>query len=297
MNSFERMPELARRFRRVSASRANLWRPYYAVLSALRWIRILKPVTSLLGTQYKPSRTLLEIDITYACNLACRNCNRSIALAPEARHLKVDDLERAVDEWLSVDHRWDRIRILGGEPTLHPRIPEIIASLSRYQTQFPDCILEIVTNGHGPRVNRVLQELPQSFIVDNSEKSGPVQPHFGPFNLAPLDDTKFRWADFSNGCSIARDCGMGLTPGGYYPCAVAGGIDRVLGINLGRRTLPRLDDTMADIAKRLCGMCGRFRDGHHVPRALRPSLTEQRTSPTWVAAYENWRRRRESSRA
>lgn len=26
-------------------------------------------------------------------------------------------------------------------------------------------------------------------------------------------------------------CGMGVTPYGYYPCAVAGGIDRIFGFN------------------------------------------------------------------
>ncbi len=290
------MPELARRFHRVSANRKFLWRPYYALLAVVRWIRVLRPVTRLLGPQYAPSRSLLEIDITYTCNLACHNCNRSVGLAPESRDLKTDELESAVDEWIVLDHRWDRIRLLGGEPTLHPRFAEIVAIISRYQRHYPDCLLEVVTNGHGRRVNKVLRDLPASFLVDNSAKSGPIQPHFGPFNLAPLDDMNYRWADFSNACSIARDCGMGLTPGGYYPCAVAGGIDRVLGLNLGRAAFPSPNDTMPDIAGRLCGMCGRFRDGHHVPRALRINLTEQRTSPAWIAAYDEWRKRKGAAR-
>jgi hypothetical protein len=297
MNSFDLMPKLSRRFRRVSPTRKFLWRPYYAVLAVLRWIRILKPVTQLLGTQYKPSRSLLEIDITYACNLACHNCNRSVGLAPESRHMKTEELECAVDEWIALGQRWDRIRLLGGEPTLHPRFTDIVAIISRYQKHFPCCLLEVVTNGHGPRVNTALRDLPLSFLVDNSEKSGPIQPHFGPFNLAPLDDANYRWADFSNACSIARDCGIGFTPGGYYPCAVAGGIDRILGLNLGRAAFPSPDDTMTDIAGRLCGMCGRFRDGHHVPRALRMNVTEQRTSPAWITAYDEWRKRKESARA
>jgi hypothetical protein len=153
----------------------------------------------------------------------------------------------------------------------------------------------VVTNGHGRRVRKALTTLPKSVMVDNSNKSGPVQPHFGPFNLAPVDEPIFRWADFSNACSIARDCGMGLTPDGYYPCAVAGGVDRVLGLGLGRRAFPSRDDNMADMAAKLCGMCGRFRDGHHVPRALRTALNEQFTSPAWKAAYEAWHRKKKAA--
>jgi hypothetical protein len=90
---------------------------------------------------------------------------------------------------------------------------------------------------------------------------------------------------------------MGLTPTGYYPCAVAGGIDRILGAQLGRKTLPADSDDMLEELDKLCRLCGRFQDGHYVPRALRPALTEARISPTWAKLYEKWRRRRVASGA
>ena len=49
---------------------------------------------------------------------------------------------------------------------------------------------------------------------------------------------------------------------------------------------------MLEELEKLCRLCGRFRDGHFVPRALRPALTEAKVSPTWVKLYEQWRLRR-----
>lgn len=117
--------------------------------------------------------------------------------------------------------------MLGGEPTLHPRFSAVIGELERYRTWNGDCLIEVVSNGYGERVRHALARLPSHIWVENSNKTGPVQPSFGPFNLAPCDDRAYRHADYRNGCAIIEECGMGLTPLGYYPCAVAGGIDRI----------------------------------------------------------------------
>jgi hypothetical protein len=102
-------------------------------------------------------------------------------------------------------------------------------------------------------------------------------------------DLALAGADFGNGCAIARDCGMGLCWGGYYPCAVAGGIDRIAGFDLGRKILPAQRDDLRDLMRVFCRLCGRFREGHYLPRALRPALEGERTSPTWERLYRSWR--------
>ncbi|NTX08789.1 MULTISPECIES: radical SAM protein [Myxococcus] len=239
---------------------------------------------------------MIEIDITYLCNLSCFNCNRSVRQAPEALHLPLDGVTAFVEQSLARGKRWRRIRVLGGEPTLHPAFFAIIEELRRYRRSNPECIIEVVTNGHEEAVRSRLARLPADIWVENSAKTSDVQPTFGPFNLAPVDDPAYRHADFRNGCAIMRDCGMGLTPLGYFPCAVAGGVTRITGEGGGRTELPTDDDEMEDLIERNCRLCGRFRDGHYVPTNIRPTMLEERMSPSWIALYRDWWRKHKPGR-
>ena len=253
-----------------------------------RWIRVQKPMTKLMGYQYQVADDLIEIDITYQCNLKCNNCNRSSAQAPSKTHIGLDEITHFVDDSLSQNKHWRNIRVSGGEPTLHPELSEILSELYRLKLAHPDLTIQLVTNGHGRHVNKVISMLPEWLCIENSAKTDSVQPDFGPFNLAPVDSWYHKFSDFSNGCDIAKTCGLGLTPQGYYPCAVAGGIDRVLNLKGGRQRLPSSDDEMHDLMRRNCGLCGRFRDGHYVPPKLRPRIFEQHTSATWNKIYQEW---------
>jgi sulfatase maturation enzyme AslB (radical SAM superfamily) len=269
----------------------TFYRFLFAMKKWLRWIRVQRATTKLLGFQYRAATEAIEIDLTYLCNLRCSNCNRSSAQAPDAIHIGLDVVRQFVDESLLARRYWSRIRLLGGEPTLHPDFMAILAELERYRVEYPDASIQLVTNGYGPKVKRILQRLPTSIYVENSSKSSDVQPGFGPFNLAPIDSAAYSWADYRNGCAVASTCGLGLTPQGYYPCAIAGGIDRVLGLKRGRNQLPPPNDEMRDLMDAACRLCGRFRDGHYVPEKLRAPLLKQETSPSWQKIYEEWRSR------
>ncbi|RKI49568.1 radical SAM protein [Corallococcus sp. AB004] len=271
-------------------------RMWYRARAWWRHQRVSRSLTHVLGPQYRRSQELIEIDITYLCNLNCFNCNRSVRQAPEALHLPLEAVTAFVEQSLARRKRWRRIRVLGGEPTLHPAFFAIIEELRRYRRSHPECLIEVVTNGHGEAVRSKLARLPTDIWIENSAKTGEVQPAFGPFNLAPVDDAAYRHADFRNGCAIMRDCGMGLTPLGYFPCAVAGGVARITGEGGGRRELPSDDDDMMDLVERNCRLCGRFRDGHYVPTNLRPALLEERMSSSWIALYRDWWRKHKPGR-
>lgn len=261
---------------------------WFHLKAVWRWLRVQKPMTKLMGFQYQVADDLIEIDITYQCNLKCNNCNRSSAQAPDKTQIGLDEISRFVEDSLSQKKRWRKIRVLGGEPTLHPQLSEILAELYRLKQIHPELSIQLVTNGYGRRVNKAISVLPEWLSIENSAKTDVVQPKFGPFNLAPVDSWYHKFSDFSNGCDIAKTCGIGLTPQGYYPCAVAGGIDRVLNQKNGRQRLPESDDEMRDLMKHACGLCGRFRDGHYVPPKLRPQILEQRTSISWKKIYQEW---------
>lgn len=256
-----------------------------------RWFRIQKMSTRLLGYQYTPSVDLIEIDITYLCNLRCKNCNRSSAQAPDAVHISLSDVTRFVEETIANQRCWRRIRILGGEPTLHPEFLAILNALLPLKQIGLAEKIQVVSNGFGPKVNATLEKLPKGIELENSAKVGNIQPAFGPFNEAPKDSPVYHFTDFRHGCDIMHSCGIGLTPLGYYPCAVAGGIDRVTNTGHGRSHLPSSDDEMRDLLARNCQLCGRFKDGHYVPEKLRPPLLEQKTSKSWHAIYQTWKAR------
>lgn len=285
-NSFARPASFPERWLRAG-------RVWYALRALWRRVRVQRGVTRLFGPQYRRSRDRIEIDITYACNLRCYNCNRSVRQAPEALHMPLATVRSFVDDSICRGKRWARIRALGGEPTLHPEFSEVVEELRRYRRWHSSCLVEVVTNGHGAEVVSRLEQLGGDIWIENSHKAGPLQPAFRPFNLAPLDDASYARAAYENGCAIAVDCGMGLTPAGYYPCAVAGGIDRIAGEGLGRTSLPEDDDDMTDVFGRLCRLCGRFHDGHYVPKNLRIPLLEEQVSPTWEGLYREWHRRRQ----
>jgi len=250
-----------------------------------RWLRVQRPVTRALGPRHARSRDRIEIDITWACNLRCFNCNRSCEQAPTGEGMTLAQVEAFVADTVARGKRWARIRVLGGEPTLHPDFLAILDRLRAWRDDHaPEAVIEVVSNGHGERVLAALAQVPVDVRVENTAKVGPRQP-FQSFNVAPADLPAYRGADYANGCPVTSSCGIGLTAGGYYPCAVAGGIDRVVGLGMGRTNLPADDDDMIDQLDAFCRRCGCFK------RLREDPLDRPLRSPLWEAAYGEWRRR------
>ncbi|MFZ0242811.1 MAG: hypothetical protein WAL90_14300 [Desulfobacterales bacterium] len=248
------------------------------LLDAYQFVRAQSFVANRCGRQFLPSRDFVEIDITYKCNLKCLNCNRSCAQAPSDLEMPVADVAAFISQSIEKQIAWKRIRILGGEPTLHSRIFDIIDLFIAYKRKHnPSARLVLGTNFYGNRVHRVLEKLPEAIAVKSTLKSSRVT-LFRPFNVAPVDGVTNRFSDYACGCRIIEQCGLGLTPSGYYMCAVAGGIDRIFGYHLGRRTLPNETDTLADQMTAFCGLCGHF--GFQWP------TRRTRQSKTWRLAYE-----------
>ncbi len=268
----------------------------YHLKGIWRSLRINRHLTALLGSQYKRSRDMIEIDITYRCNLNCCNCNRSVRQAPEAIDISLLQIEAFVFESIERKIMWKRIRVLGGEPTLHPQFIQIIDTLEKYTSSNKECEIQVVTNGYGEKVNSMLDQLPKHIWVENSNKKGSWQPDFAPFNMAPCDNPLFKNSDYANGCAIMEECGMGLTPMGYYPCAVAGGIDRIAGIKLGYSHIPDCKDDMSAILKEMCQYCGRFSDGHYIPKNIRNQVVGEPISPSWQVLYDNWKRKKTAAK-
>lgn len=258
----------------------RLWRRC-AHLTTRYFLWRIKPLpTRLLGPLWRRSRNAVEVDITYACNLKCFNCNRSCQQDPTGVRMSTEQMRHFLEESRGRGIRWKSIRLLGGEPTSHPQFLEIVNLVLEYRDKFsPKTRIEIFTNGNGERANRMLSLLPPGVQVNNTAKVTNVQREFQTFNVAPIDLEEYHGADFSNGCGVTEVCGIGVTPYGYYPCAIAGAIDRTFGLNLGRKALPERHDDMKEELRTFCALCGMFK----APTG--ELLNGPVMSPTWAKAY------------
>jgi len=229
---------------------------------------------------YLPNHSLVGLTLTYYCNLKCYNCSVSSRQAPGEDNMTEEQVKKFINESIKAGRKWKRIYLIGGEPTLHPKILAILNLLLEYKRDFsPVTEITIVTNGFGSQVNQLLSRVPKDISIFNSYKKSVIQ-NFCPFNMAPLDLEEYKEMDFSKGCSIASYCGIGLNTYGYYPCSVAAGMDRVLGFNLGKKVLPSIKDTMKNDFSIFCRYCGFF----HGAREGK-TTTKEEISPFWKTVY------------
>ncbi|MGH3872904.1 MAG: radical SAM protein [Pseudonocardiaceae bacterium] len=84
----------------------------------------------------------VEINSAWHCNINCAWCSHGSPALPRAfadEPVVGRDL-RTLATWMTVDH----VRVLGGEPLLHPRLPRLLQEIR--SAQLSDRI-RIVTNG------------------------------------------------------------------------------------------------------------------------------------------------------
>jgi hypothetical protein len=238
---------------------------------------------NLFGPVFFRKKNNIEIDVTYKCNLRCYNCTRCCGIAPSEDRMTAVQIERFIKESIDKNKHWSRIRLIGGEPALNPEILKIVDMLLAYKNKYnPGCSIVFATNNFGKEVKEVLSSLPDGLDIESTNKHG-IKHDFMLFNFAPCDLKRYSFTDFRAGCGVVSDCGLGLTPYGYYPCAMAGAVDRIFGFNIGRKELPYDGDDMLDLLNILCRYCGWFiRKSRHV--------NKQVTSKTWQKALDNYKK-------
>jgi GT2 family glycosyltransferase len=247
---------------------------------------------------FLPNLNQIEIDITYECNLKCINCNRSSTQAPINEGMTLGQIESFVCESIELNKRWKLINLLGGEPSIHKDFLESVnLILNEYiLTYSSETILQVTSNGFGELVQERLSKLPKhrNLIIDYASfKDERIIPYFSPFNDAPIDKPDGNGKEYHKGCWVTSYCGIGLNQLGYYPCGVAGGIDRVFKFNLGVQSLKDVDENIAQYLDTFCRFCGNFSDyeknfGNFIPRNEKAALTKPITSESWKRAYKNY---------
>ena len=247
---------------------------------------------------FLPNLNQIEIDITYDCNLKCINCNRSSTQAPIKEGMSYEQIETFVRESIELNKKWKLINLLGGEPSIHKDFLQIVnLILNEYiDNHSPETILQVTSNGFGELVQERLSKLPkhEKLIIDYASfKDERIVPYFSPFNDAPIDKPNGKEKEYHKGCWVTSYCGIGLNQMGYYPCGVAGGIDRVFKLNLGVRTLKDVDESITKYLDTFCRFCGNFSDyeknfGNFIPRNEKALITKPITSESWKIAYKKY---------
>lgn len=261
--------------------------------------KVKSPKDVFLGRKtFLPNLRKIEIDITYECNLKCVNCNRSSTQAPIKEGMTLDQINEFVRDSISLCKKWELINILGGEPTIHKDFNEIVnLILNNYIVPYsPNTILQITSNGYGDTVKEQLAKLPnhKNVIIDYASfKDNKIIPYFSPFNNAPIDNKDIDKAEYEKGCWVTSYCGIGLNQLGYYPCGVAGGIDRVFEMNLGVKKLKDVDESISKLLSEFCQFCGNFTDyevnqGNFIPRHEKANIIKPKISAAWKKQYRKY---------
>ncbi|MEO5759389.1 MAG: radical SAM protein [Mesorhizobium sp.] len=104
-------------------------------------MNILKQIGSLVRRR-RPVFQILELHVAHGCNLSCESCSHYSNHA----HSGIVSLDEA-DRWMKL---WsqrvsvERFTLLGGEPSIHPQLPEFVRLVRRH---WPRTRIDVVSNG------------------------------------------------------------------------------------------------------------------------------------------------------
>lgn len=188
----------------------------------------------------------IELEITLRCNSKCPQCSRHCnVFSYGPSDMSMDQIHRFIDQVLSSYANLGHINVMGGEPTMHPRLEEIISLLYeslvlRQKVQ----VLEIATNGILDVPEPILK-LPVAI-----KKSPPCSKQHRCQFIAPRDT-----GQKMKKCNVPYIYGMALNCYGYFPCGAGGAIIRLFNMkDFIKYELPSTPGDFGDLGK-LCSLC------------------------------------------
>lgn len=230
-----------------------------------------------------PRLSTVELHITYECNLRCKNCSSLCGLAPakEGMDLSTDSFMYFLQDTISNNYKWKKIKLFGGEPTLHQHIEPFCRLLKEYVDSYNEsCIIRLVSNGSDMNMAYRLQD---EFGVELGieRKLDNLQSDYVTVNDSPTDAGE----DTFLGCYISEDCGVAYNYLGYYECSPAAAAARVFGYD--PVALSVRDLTVESCIKAYeshCKHCG-------FSRAICQRSSKQITSRTWNEKFQAYTER------
>jgi hypothetical protein len=256
------------------------------------------------GKQSRGQFKHIEIQINTICDCSCFGCDRMSDVITDDS-MTVEQVRRFVDESLDLRWEWERIRILGGEPSLHKELNTIVEQLMHYRRFYSKCFLQLLSNGLG-KLWKPAPWKPDTSIHDwlcdrgvdphvEAKERGTTPPWFWNTRIVPFDRDSNCGPLEPCGIFGVRGCGLGLTRQGYFLDGAGAAVARVAGIDCGVMALKDVTwEAMIDQAHKLCKYCGQWNSTEAgVPLSTElVSKTGEITGPFWtekLAAYNRQR--------
>lgn len=206
--------------------------------------------------------------------------------------MTVKQVEHFISESVALQWPWERIRILGGEPTIHPQFVKIVELLVAYKReQNSSLFLTVFSNGVG-RIKEYTDWLERlGVVIYIAQKDGGIPEYFDNMWIAPIDTVPGEQPP----CGIfgIRSCGIGLSAHGYYACGAGASIARVSGQDIAIMNLAELTYEKAyGQTKTLCNLCGHAVgfSRHQNDGSYTPMTTER--GPYWTKALQQYKENR-----
>jgi hypothetical protein len=177
-----------------------------------------------------------------------------------------------------MNYPWNRWSIVGGEPTTHPDLDVIIKRAMQYRKRHrPHLRVILASHGCGEETQQRLASLtrryPRLKILNSHKQKGMEPSNYDAMCVEPEVEPGHRYT----GCCISRNCGMGMNYRGFYLCAMAGAIDRVMQTDHAVQRLSEVTEAvMTEQCQLYCRLCGHYRP---ISAATQPPM-----SPAWQAA-------------
>jgi hypothetical protein len=237
---------------------------------------------------WTPNIRVLELCITYRCNVKCDNCSNLCTQAPmdDSGDLTYDEIESMIRESADCGYQWGQISLHGGEPLLHPEVLAIGHLLVDYRrVHSPGLALQALTNWSTEKIRVVGDSLRSMGInlgisekhVRNQMANGSPIPYV-PVNESPED----LGLSHDGGCFQTENCGICRNYLGFWPCSPMAAAARVFGY-----TTPILRvndiavDGMRDLLPMHCKHCG-----FSMPD--RPRVIDQISTKTWTEGFKQY---------
>ncbi len=228
-------------------------------------------------------RINVEMQLTLRCQIACTNCNRLMGRFPDQGtqdDMSVRQVMRFVEQLAASPVQVKRLKLLGGEPLLHPEFERVYHVLGA-------ATIEGFIQSVKIECNRIIArpDLPKYNAIRWAGKPFNRKRHL-PACWSPTD---LGLPTPNAPCSMPRICGVSLDAYGYSLCSVC---SRMLSVFM-REDL-YVDEFPADwrnvfaeTIEEICPHCifsapQEFKDLHCYPLAETP-LKAERATETWQA--------------